>query len=598
MKYYSHNSSPAQAGTIITAYPNIIISLVNSSIVETSNDIRIHEDIDNVGEVSLVLSTEAVFSTDIDDEIPSALLMNTAIRATLRYSLWIASLYEICHSDVNTIKDLRKNDEMGFVSYSQNQECGQSESLSVEAKSEYFSLLGSVSSRLQCTNSMHELEWNKICEIHYQNIMGDNQSSLNTSFDRNRCVLCAISSSEYEKGGIFGSNFLVTPPDPSDPVVAFLGTGCATPSKHRSNSGILIKATEKLSRGDLCPWNILLDAGESVSCQLFNSCGCDTKRYADTLVNIRIIWISHHHADHHAGLSKLLEDIHLYHRERAGTEEYMQQWSKVPASTKQRVVVIAPISVLEYTEYLCCVAGIDDIVQFVDITRTTMHCTPSRRPAKNSDDDWYWAAGPLLSKHVSYLPVLSVPVEHCRNSFGVVLSINRFNIHESTSRIPRDPVTIVFSGDCRPSASLVHAGQMCTLLIHEASFDDNMHADAIQKRHCTTGEALQVGREMNAKNIVLTHFSQRYPKAIETRVREIPSNGTEEIQPSISYNELSEVETISRQNESYINAVDFLHFAVPSQLSSASLAMNILGRIVHTCDEEHNRNTSLKDRLG
>ena len=35
--------------------------------------------------------------------------------------------------------------------------------------------------------------------------------------------------------------------------------------------------------------------------------------------------------------------------------------------------------------------------------------------------------------------------------------------------------------------------------------------EASAKRHCTVGEAIQVGRDMKAYRIFLTHFSQRYP---------------------------------------------------------------------------------------
>jgi hypothetical protein len=35
--------------------------------------------------------------------------------------------------------------------------------------------------------------------------------------------------------------------------------------------------------------------------------------------------------------------------------------------------------------------------------------------------------------------------------------------------------------------------------------------NASVKRHCTVGEAVQVGRDMNAYRLILTHFSQRYP---------------------------------------------------------------------------------------
>jgi ribonuclease Z len=49
-------------------------------------------------------------------------------------------------------------------------------------------------------------------------------------------------------------------------------------------------------------------------------------------------------------------------------------------------------------------------------------------------------------------------------------------------------------------------------LIHEATFEDGMEAEAALKRHSTVGEALTVARDMEAKCTILTHFSQRYPK--------------------------------------------------------------------------------------
>jgi ribonuclease Z len=50
------------------------------------------------------------------------------------------------------------------------------------------------------------------------------------------------------------------------------------------------------------------------------------------------------------------------------------------------------------------------------------------------------------------------------------------------------------------------------VLIHEATFEDDMAAQARAKKHSTVGEALGVAREMGAGLVVLTHFSQRYPK--------------------------------------------------------------------------------------
>jgi ribonuclease Z len=50
------------------------------------------------------------------------------------------------------------------------------------------------------------------------------------------------------------------------------------------------------------------------------------------------------------------------------------------------------------------------------------------------------------------------------------------------------------------------------LLIHESTFDDELRGDALAKKHSTMSEAIDVGRRMGARRIMLTHFSQRYQK--------------------------------------------------------------------------------------
>lgn len=93
----------------------------------------------------------------------------------------------------------------------------------------------------------------------------------------------------------------------------------------------------------------------------------------------------------------------------------------------------------------------------------------------------------------------NVPVIHCKDSFGLIIQ------HKSQWKI-------VFSGDTRPSKELIEAGKDCTLLIHEATFEDDLIQDALEKSHSTTSEAIESGMEMNSYRIILNHFSQRYPK--------------------------------------------------------------------------------------
>lgn len=69
-----------------------------------------------------------------------------------------------------------------------------------------------------------------------------------------------------------------------------------------------------------------------------------------------------------------------------------------------------------------------------------------------------------------------------------------------------------YSGDCRPSKTFARIGKDSTVLLHEATFDDEMGEDAKIKKHSTTSEAIGVGVAMGARRILLTHFSQRYQK--------------------------------------------------------------------------------------
>lgn len=69
-----------------------------------------------------------------------------------------------------------------------------------------------------------------------------------------------------------------------------------------------------------------------------------------------------------------------------------------------------------------------------------------------------------------------------------------------------------YSGDCRPSRDFIEIGQGSTLLLHEATFADERQDDAQEKKHCTISEAIAVGKQMGARRILLTHFSQRYSK--------------------------------------------------------------------------------------
>ena len=271
------------------------------------------------------------------------------------------------------------------------------------------------------------------------------------------------------------------PPSPHDVEVVFLGTGSAAPSNYRSNSGILLRiptpsnalaATAPILTIAPSSVSVLLDTGEGVVRQLYHHTSGNIARFEALLLSIRVVWISHHHADHLCGLTHLIQTIHSIHL----SHTYVSH-------TYTPVLIYLSSQCLPYVEYAVNVSGLDEVVELHNINEST------------------FAGVTTTIQTATYNTIqklVSVPVIHCKESYGVVLTLY-------------NSLKIVYSGDCRPSPTLINAGKHCDLLIHEATFADDCTQHAIDKRHCTTTEALSVARQMCVRGLtVLTHFSQRY----------------------------------------------------------------------------------------
>lgn len=118
-----------------------------------------------------------------------------------------------------------------------------------------------------------------------------------------------------------------------------------------------------------------------------------------------------------------------------------------------------------------------------------------------------------LFETLGIVELINVPVIHCIQANGLVLTIRKTAYTVvSVEEEAEDPslLKIVYSGDTRPSEMLILWGQDAHILLHEATFEDDKCMEAVQKKHSTINEAVEVARLMRTPHLILTHFSQRY----------------------------------------------------------------------------------------
>ncbi|KAH0790944.1 metallo-beta-lactamase superfamily protein [Histomonas meleagridis] len=194
---------------------------------------------------------------------------------------------------------------------------------------------------------------------------------------------------------------------------------------------------------------IVLDAGEGFAFQLQRKYGPNNLRHI--LSNILCIWISHIHGDHHFGLYQLLQ--------------------------KRSLLCNTPVP-------LICHPLIERHMQ------TIQQKVGSLNYIYYPHNETFKTGNTVIE---------SIPVIHCIDSYGCVCTID-------------GGWRVAYSGDRASTDNFPKVVGCCDLLIHEATFTDDLIENAIEKKHCTLGQAINAGVEANARYVIMTHFSQRYPK--------------------------------------------------------------------------------------
>jgi len=304
--------------------------------------------------------------------------------------------------------------------------------------------------------------------------------------------------------------------------ILVLGTGSAAPAPLRGSSGYALFTPSTISPSFSSPslgLTSLIECGEGCLTSLSRFVPPhSTQNFQIQLSSLEWVWISHAHLDHYGELPTLIHYLNLIRVApcQCFQEIGMCRSKSLPPLSEGGhrlcskcnkvlpLIVIAPAKVLRYVDLvLCTVNGISHNNSTISYKRLFLGLSHQQFDLSPHIQNTY------LGVDVGYkrrIKIRSIQVQHCAHSYALILGFE----------CPDARFTLCYSGDTRPCQRLAQAcrdeGANITLLIHEATFDDDQPMDALKKSHCTVSEALRIFQSSCAESCVLSHFSQRYPR--------------------------------------------------------------------------------------
>jgi len=267
-----------------------------------------------------------------------------------------------------------------------------------------------------------------------------------------------------------------------------LGTGAALPSLERFTAAHLLR--------DWLGNVVLLDAGEGVQHRLRQAGISPTK--------VDFIAITHGHGDHINGLPGLLQTMYLSGRTSKLTiiaprylEDYLKSVIEVEGSEKAFQVDLVSITG-DKGSYVISVKGRD---------RLELRWFKTCHSVESYGFVLEWVLGPRLAR-----PVYSA--EEAKKLMETGEDV-----------IVPAPLRVAYTGDTSPCENVIESVRGVDVLIHEATFDSTMEAEAAKFGHSTSVDAARVAKEAGVRKLILTHVSTRYEgyeaKALEEEARQV-----------------------------------------------------------------------------
>lgn len=280
--------------------------------------------------------------------------------------------------------------------------------------------------------------------------------------------------------------------------IVFLGTAGSWPTKERSASAIALDTEKEL---------VLLDCGEGTQRQFFHS--------TVSFMRVRRVFISHFHGDHFLGLPGLIQSMCLNNR-----TEPLDLYGPPDAKEMFERVLAMGYFTLRFPVHLHTLRP-QESVELPGYTVRTAHADHTV-PALAYRVEEGPRRGRFDAARAHSLGIQGR--DFARLESGETVVINGRSVRpEDVIGPARAGLSVVYSGDGRPSEHVQKLSHRASALIHESTMSGEHEAEANAWGHSSARQAAEIAREAEVGHLYLTHFSSRYkdpePLAVEARSR-------------------------------------------------------------------------------